>query len=91
MLAAVGKQTVKTHYGKLEACLEKWGTPFFSGTKPAGSDFHAFEMMDQHEGMVRFPLLWGREARIALVSSIHREDLHECRWPRRNHLHTSFS
>jgi hypothetical protein len=63
---------VNTHYGKLEACLAKWGTPFFAGAKPAGGDFHAFEMMDQHEGMVRIALLEGREARTALASSIHR-------------------
>lgn len=64
------EQTVNTHYGKLEACLEKWGTPFFAGAKPAGGDFHAFEMMDQHEGMVRFSTLvgqGGREHRPALV------------------------
>jgi hypothetical protein len=51
----VGEQ-VKTHYSKLNACLQKWDTPFFAGAKPAGGDFHMFEMIDQHEAMVRIRL-----------------------------------
>jgi glutathione S-transferase len=45
------EKTVPTAFGKLEACLEMWGTPFFAGEGPAGGDFHAFEMIDQHAMM----------------------------------------
>lgn len=41
-------KTVATSFGKLEACLEAWGTPYFAGDAPSGGDFHAFEMIDQH-------------------------------------------
>jgi len=38
-------------YAKLEAALEMSGTPFMGGETPGPSDFHIFEMIDQHEKM----------------------------------------
>jgi len=40
-------------YAKLEALLEFTGTPFVGGDAPAPSDFHLFEMIDQHEKMAK--------------------------------------
>mmetsp|Transcript_12177 Transcript_12177/g.28411 ORF Transcript_12177/g.28411 Transcript_12177/m.28411 type:complete len:239 (+) Transcript_12177:92-808(+) len=46
--AYMEKEALK-HYAKLEAWLAKQGTTFFSGDSPLTADFHAWEMLDQHE------------------------------------------
>jgi len=47
------EKTIPTVYSKLEGCLELWATPFFAGDSPAAGDFHALEMIDQHEAMAK--------------------------------------
>mmetsp|Transcript_29362 Transcript_29362/g.82802 ORF Transcript_29362/g.82802 Transcript_29362/m.82802 type:complete len:236 (-) Transcript_29362:255-962(-) len=43
------EKTLPSSYTKLEATLEMLPGPFVGGKKPAPSDFHLFEMIDQHE------------------------------------------
>mmetsp|Transcript_75247 Transcript_75247/g.178788 ORF Transcript_75247/g.178788 Transcript_75247/m.178788 type:complete len:361 (+) Transcript_75247:71-1153(+) len=47
------ESVVPAHYGKLESWLAQNGSPFFSGSSPLTGDFHAFEMVDQHEALAR--------------------------------------
>jgi glutathione S-transferase len=43
------KHVTGTPFSKFEAILEKSGTDYFCGKQPCTSDFHIWEMLDQHK------------------------------------------
>jgi len=44
---------IAVHYKKLEAWFQQHGTDYSAGSSITASDFHLFEMLDQHEEYVR--------------------------------------
>jgi len=46
-------KVIPNHYDKMESWLKHNDTPFFAGRSPCTADFHAWEIMDQHEAMAK--------------------------------------